>query len=42
MGMGERTSDLSNKFGVSPARVSQLRQEYKQDWDRFCDFTPSP
>ena len=31
----ERTLDLSRKFGVTPARVSQLRREYHEDWNRF-------
>ena len=32
---GERTLDVSRKYGLSPARVSQLRGEYQEDWDRF-------
>jgi hypothetical protein len=32
----ERTMDLANKYGISPARVSQLRREFMEDWDRFC------
>jgi len=35
MMLGERTLELSNKFGISPARVSQLRQEFHDDWQRF-------
>jgi hypothetical protein len=31
----ERTKDLSRKFEVSPARISQLRQEFRQGWERF-------
>jgi hypothetical protein len=34
--LGERTLDLSKQFGVSPARVSQLRREFHDDWWRFC------
>jgi hypothetical protein len=34
--LGERTLDLSAQFGVSPARVSQLRREFHDDWRRFC------
>lgn len=34
---GERTLDVSHKFGMSPGRVSQLRQEFHQDWERFCE-----
>src|SRR4051812_28640387 len=33
---GARTSDLSEALGISPARVSQLRREYHEDWQRFC------
>jgi hypothetical protein len=36
MADSERTKDLSRRFQVSPARISQLRQEFKQDWERFC------
>ena len=36
MAMGERTKDLSRKFGISPARISQLRRECHADWTRFC------
>jgi hypothetical protein len=35
LAMGERTLDLSDKYGISPARVSQKRREFHQDWDRF-------
>lgn len=35
MVMNDRTKDLANKFGLSEARVSQLRREYREDWDRF-------
>jgi hypothetical protein len=34
--LGERTLDLSRQFGVSPARVSQLRREFHTDWRQFC------
>jgi hypothetical protein len=33
---GERTSDVSTKFGLSPARISQLRRDFHEDWERFC------
>jgi hypothetical protein len=32
----ERTLDLSRKHGISPGRISQLRREFMEDWDRFC------
>jgi hypothetical protein len=36
MAMGERTLDLSRKHRLSPARVSQLRREFHDDWRSFC------
>jgi hypothetical protein len=35
LAMGERTLDVSDKYGISPARVSQKRREFHQDWDCF-------
>jgi hypothetical protein len=35
MATGERTSALSDKYGISPARVSQLRLEFYRDWHIF-------
>ena len=32
----ERTLDLARKHGISPGRVSQLRREFMDDWNRFC------
>jgi hypothetical protein len=32
----ERTLDLADRHGISPARVSQLRREFRQDWLQFC------
>ena len=37
MAMGQGTSDLSRKFGLSAGRVSQMRQEFHDDWVRFTD-----
>jgi hypothetical protein len=36
MMLGERTLDLAARHGISPARVSQLRREFRQGWGRFC------
>ena len=36
MAGNERTLDLSRRFELSPARVSQLRRELHNDWQRFC------
>lgn len=35
--LGERTLDVSTKCRVSPARISQLRRDYHEDWSTFCD-----
>jgi hypothetical protein len=35
MARNERTLDLSKQFDVSPARISQLRREFHEDWLRF-------
>jgi len=34
--MGERTLDVARKYGLSPARVSQLRRAFHDDWQAFC------
>jgi hypothetical protein len=33
---GERTLDVSNRHGLSPGRISQLRREFCHDYARFC------
>jgi hypothetical protein len=33
---GERTLEVSRRYGLSPARVSQLRRDFHDDWERFC------
>ena len=33
--IGERTLDVSQKFGVSPGRISQLRTDFRIDWSLF-------
>jgi len=33
---GERTLDVADKYGMTSGRVSQLRREFHQDWERFC------
>jgi hypothetical protein len=38
----ERTMDLARKHGISPSRVSQLRREFMDDWERFCGEHLSP
>jgi len=34
---GGRTKDVSQQFGMSPGRVSQLRRDFLEDWSRFTD-----
>lgn len=36
MALGYATCELSQKYGVSPSRISQLRREFHDDWARFC------
>ncbi len=36
MAQNERTKDLSRQFDLSPARISQIRREFREDWTRFC------
>jgi len=36
MADGERTKDISQRFELSPGRISQLRREFHSDWTRFC------
>jgi hypothetical protein len=35
MANGERTQDLARQFGLSSARISQLRREFHNDWQEF-------
>ncbi len=35
LAMGESTGDVARQFKVSPARISQLREELKSSWERF-------
>ena len=34
---GERTGDVAARFGLSPARVSQLREAFRLSWFAFHD-----
>jgi hypothetical protein len=45
--VGERTRDAARKYGLCSGRVSQLRREFHDDWQRFHgdlpgDNTPAP
>jgi hypothetical protein len=35
--LGERTKDVARRFRLSESRVSQLRQQFHDDWTGFCD-----
>lgn len=37
MAVGERTKVLARKHRLSPGRISQLRREYAEDWNRFTE-----
>lgn len=36
MAQNERTTELSKQFDLSPGRISQLRREFHQGWERYC------
>jgi hypothetical protein len=38
--VGERALDVARRYGLSPARISQLRRAFHQDWLAFCDELP--
>jgi hypothetical protein len=35
--LGDRTLHVADRYRLSPARVSQLRREFREDWRRFHD-----
>ena len=37
MMVGERTLDVARKYGLTAARISQLRREFNADWKQFVD-----
>lgn len=39
--MGERTQDVARKYRMSAGRISQLRYQFKRDWQRFVSDLPS-
>jgi hypothetical protein len=40
--VGERTIDVAHRYGLSPARISQLRRAFHHDWQAFCGELPEP
>ena len=41
MAQGHRTGELADAYGLSPARVSQLRRQFYLDWQSFCGELPA-
>ena len=41
MAQGHRTGELADAYGLSPARVSQLRRQFYMDWQSFCGELPA-
>ena len=39
--LGERSSCMARKYGLSRPRVSELRRQMFEDWNRFCNATPA-
>jgi len=33
---GEKTMLVARRYGLTAGRISQLRREFHQDWERFC------
>lgn len=42
LALGNRTSDVANRFKLSAGRVSQLRRELAQSWRQFVGDDPMP
>lgn len=40
MAKGEKTKVLARRFRLSPARLSQLRREFHDDWEQFTSDDP--
>ena len=39
--LDERSSCMARKYGLSRPRVSELRRQMFEDWNRFCNATPA-
>jgi len=40
MALGHRTEELAQSYQISPARVSQLRRQFHDNWQRFHGEAP--
>jgi len=38
--VGERTLDVADRYGLSPGRISQLRDAFHRWWLTFCGELP--
>jgi hypothetical protein len=36
MAVGENSTRLARKYGVTQGRIAQKRTQYRQDWQRYC------
>jgi hypothetical protein len=39
--VGERTMDVADRYGLTAARISQLRRDFYEDWTKFCGLDGS-
>ena len=37
LALGHRTQDVARTVGLSAGRISQLRREFHDDYERFCN-----
>ena len=42
LAQGDTAREVSQRFAVSPGRVSQLRREFRESWRQFHDESSSP
>jgi hypothetical protein len=42
LAVGNTTSDVARRFGISAGRVSQLRQHFRRSWREFHGESPAP
>jgi hypothetical protein len=36
LGLDHKAGAVARSFGLSPGRISQLRRDFHEDWERFC------
>ena len=40
LAVGERTGKVARRYRVTPSRISHLRREFQESWERFVDEIP--